>query len=524
LRFDENASGVEKKMAKANTMRCQVSKASLAAALLFLIALLPSPAKAQSGPSEAFVQRAGTALTLNGAPFRYSGPNIEWLGLEGYGPHDPIGPRHPTRFEIDDAFATAAEMGARVVRSQTMGDTVGCALCIEPEEGKFNEAAFQATDYALLAARRHGMKIIVTLIGDCATCPGGGIGQYLAWHRKPNPQDFFTDPALIAAYENHVDAVLNHVNVLTGVRYKDDPTILAWENCNMCGLIPLLMGGGPAALGQVSDWVETVGQHIKQQDSRHLYLDTSGIFRAFPRVLDNKAPDLITFEYYPHWDALLGAGEHTTAATFSRDAASVTSHGKAFIVNEFGWDRTDWKTQQDLQNVLDTLAKDPHISGDDFWALQAHLDNFGFQLIPADASNPAYAEHGESGQWWALYYPGIKTLVNSAEDMAARAQQLRAHAYAMSGTPLPKHLIPPSPVITAVVIGGLVGWRGSAGATNYSVERLDPGATEWKTVCDRCVTDTGDPWPDPRAPLFGARYRVTAYNADGVASPPSDPR
>src|SRR5271170_4115685 len=491
---------------------------------LLLAALTALPAAAQTARSDDFVRRDGTQLTLSGEPFRYSGPNIEWLGLEGYGPHDPMGPRYPSRFEIDDAFATAVEMGARVVRAQTMGDAVGCALCIEPESGKFNEAAFQASDYALVAAKRNGMRIIITLVGDCATCSLGGIGQFLAWGGKQNPQDFFTDPALIAAYEKHVDAVLNHVNTITGVRYKDDPTILAWEDCNMCGLIALLTGGGPGALGQVSDWVETIGQHIKQQDSRHLYLDTSGIFRAYPKVLDNKSPDLMTFEYYPHWDALLGTGEHTTAASFTHDAAAVTGHGKAFIVNEFGWDRTDWNLRSDFQAVLDTLAKDSNVSGDGFWALQAHLDNFGFQLIPADTNNSAYAERGESGQWWALYYSGIKTLVNSADDMAARAQQLRAHAYAMSGTTLPKHATPPAPVITSVVIGGLIAWRGSAGAVRYSVEHMEAGTKEWKTICDRCATDTDDPWPDPHATLFGSRYRVTAYNADGVPSAPSDPR
>jgi mannan endo-1,4-beta-mannosidase len=512
--------------------RCEVRRvhearvaSKLILTIVLLLSALPSVrAKAQTVHTEDFVERAGTKLTLNGGPFRYAGPNIEWLGLEGYGPHDPMGPRYPSHFEIDDAFATAAEMGARVVRAQTMGDTVGCAPCVEPEQGKFNEAAFQASDYALVAAKRNGIRIIITLMGDCATCSLGGIGQYLAWGGKQNPQDFFTDAALIAAYERHVDAVLNHVNALTGVRYKDDPTILAWENCNMCGIISILMRSGPSALGQISDWVEAIGEHIKQQDSRHLYLDTSGIFRAYPKVLDNKTTDLVTFEYYPHWDALLGTGEDTTAATFARDAAAVTGHGKAYVVNEFGWDRTDWKTQQDLQNVLDPLVKNPNVSGDGFWALQAHLDNFGFQPIPADTDNPTYAESGESGQWWALYYPGIKTLVNSAEDMAARAQQLRAHAYAMSGTPLPKHATPPAPVITSIVIGGLIAWRGSAGAVRYSVERIDPGAKEWKTICDRCATDADDPWTDPHATLFGARYRVTAFNADGVASAPSDPR
>ena len=174
--------------------------------VLLLAAVSCFRAEAQTAHTGDFIERSGTKLTLHGAPFRYSGPNIEWLGLEGYGPHDPMGPRYPSHFEIDDAFATAAEMGARVVRAQTMGDTVGCALCVEPEQGKFNEAAFQASDYALVAAKRNGIRIIITLMGDCATCSLGGIGQYLAWSGKKNPQDFFTDTGLIAAYEKHIDA------------------------------------------------------------------------------------------------------------------------------------------------------------------------------------------------------------------------------------------------------------------------------------------------------------------------------
>jgi mannan endo-1,4-beta-mannosidase len=165
----------------------------LAAALLLTV--LPSfRAQGQTDHTDDFVQRAGTKLTLHGAPFRYSGPNIEWLGLEGYGPHDPMGPRYPSHFEIDDAFATAAEMGARVARAQTMGDTLGCPLCVEPELGKFNEAAFQASDYALAAAKRNGIRIIIPLVGDCATCTLGGIGQYLTWTGKQNPQDFLPIP------------------------------------------------------------------------------------------------------------------------------------------------------------------------------------------------------------------------------------------------------------------------------------------------------------------------------------------
>jgi mannan endo-1,4-beta-mannosidase len=108
--------------------------------------------------------------------------------------------------------------------------------------------------------------------------------------------------------------------------------------------------------------------------------------------------------------------------------------------------------------------------------------------------------------------------------MAARAQQLRTHAFAMTGTPVPKHAVPPPPVITSTVLGGLIAWRGSAGAVRYSVERMDPTSKQWLTICDKCATDTDDPWADPHPVLFGASYRVTAWNADGIPSPPSQPR
>ena len=97
---------------------------------------------AQTRHNDEFVERSGTKLTLGGADYRYSGPNVEWLGIEAYGPDDSIGPRYPSHLEIDDALDTAKLMGTRVVRSQTMGDSVGCDLCIEPKAGVFNPEAF----------------------------------------------------------------------------------------------------------------------------------------------------------------------------------------------------------------------------------------------------------------------------------------------------------------------------------------------------------------------------------------------
>ena len=95
-------------------------------------ALTVTRARAQIAHNDEFVRHDGARLTLGGENFRFSGPNIEWLGLVSYGVYDPAGSRYPSHYEVDDALETAKAMGARVVRSQTMGDSVGCELCMSP--------------------------------------------------------------------------------------------------------------------------------------------------------------------------------------------------------------------------------------------------------------------------------------------------------------------------------------------------------------------------------------------------------
>jgi mannan endo-1,4-beta-mannosidase len=72
-------------------------------------------------------------------------------------------------------------------------------------------------------------------------------------------------------------------------------------------------------------------------------------------------------------------------------------------------------------------------------------------------------------------------------------------------------------------VGGLIAWRGSAGATRYTIERYEAATKTWQVICDKCATDADDPWADPHGAM-GAHYRVTAFNGDDVASPTSSPR
>ena len=453
--------------------------------------------------ASSFVTRSGTRLLVAGRPFRFGGANIEWLGVAGYGPFDPRGPHLPSHYEIDDAIATARELGARVVRSQTMGDSVGCDVCIEPARGQFNQAAFERIDYALKSAREHGLKVIPTIVGDDARSGGTGC-VYLRWRGIDVPgcslinmAPFWTDGTVIGDLQEHIRAVLNHVNVYTKVAYKDDPTILGWD---------LLNGGGSP-----TPWTRQIVPFIRGIDTRHLILSGPNNARV-------AGVDVCVAFVYPHWSQGL--------ATVRPGIADCRAARKPFVAYEYGWDRTNYPTLRGLRGFLDWVKRTPGIAGSAFWALQAHRDGHGWMPIPADTDDPTAAVHGESGHWWALYYPGIQTMANTAQDMAARAQVLRSHNHAMAGVRTPRHAIPPAPTVTSASYGpttffGRVGvrvyWQGSAGAKNYSVQRAAAAGGPWRTLCRRCATDLDDGFVDLSAAAKTGWYRVIPYNLDGRA-------
>ena len=189
---------------------------------------------------------------------------------------------------------------------------------------------------------------------------------------------------------------------------------------------------------------------------------------------------------------------------------------------EYGWDRTNYGAVGAFRAFLATLARNPLVAGDAFWALQAHRRGHGWLPIPANTADRAAAARVETGQWWALYYTGIRTLVNTAKDMAMRAQVIRAHDYAISGRRVPPHEIPPRPTITSVV--PRVYWQGSAGAKSYSVQRAPGAAGPWTTICRRCVSDSSNGYVTHPSPAKNTWYRVIPYNLDGKPGPASLPR
>jgi lysophospholipase L1-like esterase len=499
--------------------------------------------------ADAFVTRRGSRLYVDGRRFRFGGANGESLGLRNYGPILSVGQRlgserYPTKFEIDDELATLHEMGATVVRAQTIGDTVGCAVCLEPKLGVFNARAFAEMDLVVVEARRYGIKLIGEFAGDAngtepygPPTPGAVVGNastdwYCAWRHISQTgceTATFEDPRVLGDYERHMRAVLDHVNPRTGLAYKDDPTFAGWVDGNNLWLL------NPTPLSRFEHWLRQVSSYFKALDHQQLFIDISAgggdylppkdTFGLGPNegrqpvagVLNIPGVDLYGQEWYPKDFPALDP--HSPAGTqIHVNAAAIAKAGKAYATIEYGWDHYNYASQSVLRGFLAGLVRDRNISGELFWELASHANGSGWQAIPANEHcQPTCAGLVEDGSWWALYYTGRTTASNTAADMAARAQIMRSAAYRMAGfTHAPAHERPPAAIITSTR-GARVVFEGSAGARRYSVQKLVRG--HWITRCHTCTTDAGGGWQDPAG--HPGCYRVIAYNLAGRPAPAS---
>jgi len=371
------------------------------------IALILSPiALAQTGGTtqkaariSGFVTRSGSRLMLNGKQFRFAGANLDNVNLASnrysliVSITGKIDAYYPSKFAIDDAFETLRKMGGTVARVYSAG-TQGSPLAIEPELGVFNERALQQLDYVIKSAADHGIRLDLVLVSE-QDYYVGGRDVFSHWRSGVN---FFEEP-VVSDFEQFIQKVLTRVNSYTGVAYKDDPAIFAWETDNE-------IGDSPVA------WENRIISYIKKHDPNHLVINGNVMVGpiASPERLAEKDADIYVEHYYEHW---------SQPWNLPADADKVTKAGKVLIVEEFGWDRSNG-TIADLKKHLGEVETNPNVAGDMFWALRAQQEPGKLFPVP-----------GEGGEWWALYFDGRDTGENSAADMHQRALILQAHAQKM---------------------------------------------------------------------------------------------
>ncbi|KAL8550169.1 hypothetical protein ACS0TY_008844 [Phlomoides rotata] len=169
--------------------------------IVFAALLMATSARPTLG---GFVGTRGSQFVLNGRPFYFNGFNSYWLMY--------MASDNSTRDKVSETFAQASKYGMNVARTWAFSD------------GGF-----------------------------------GGKRQYVQWARYQgqymnNDDDFFTNSI----------TVLTRINSISGVAYKDDSTILAWELMNEPRCQSDLSGKA------IQDWVAEMAGYVKSIDINHL--------------------------------------------------------------------------------------------------------------------------------------------------------------------------------------------------------------------------------------------------------------
>ncbi|XP_075491501.1 mannan endo-1,4-beta-mannosidase 7 [Primulina tabacum] len=357
-----------------------------------------------------FIRSKGIQFMLNGSPFYANGFNAYWLM---YMASDPS-----QRPKVSATFRQARSHGLTVARTWAFSDGGYRALQYAP--GSYNEQMFQGLDFVIAEARRYGIKLILSLANNYESF--GGKKQYVNWARNKgqylnSDDDFFTDFLVKGFYKNHIRTVLNRYNHITGVVYKNDPTIMAWELMNepRCTSDP--------SGRTIQTWITEMAFYVKSIDRIHLLeAGIEGFYgQSTPQrthlnphfnsgtdfIANNRIPaiDFATVHSYPdQW--LYSSNDQSQLYFLSnwldahiQDAENVLH--KPLLIAEFG---KSWKDpsfspyQRDMvfntvySKIYASAKRGGAASGGLFWQLLAQgMDSFrdGYDIILEENSSTA---------------------------------------------------------------------------------------------------------------------------------------
>ncbi|GAA5834208.1 hypothetical protein JCM11251_000571 [Rhodosporidiobolus azoricus] len=286
---------------------------------------LPTTGVYSSASRDAFVRRNGTRLEVDvqGSgveEFKVVGPNVYWLGLDEN--VDPS-PSYPTKGRILEAMAIASAMGATTIRSQSLGISFGTGLSIENALNTFKpegNAAWDAIDFAVYAARRYNLRLILPLT-DQYDYYHGGIPTFLRW-RNLSDSDFSpfynTASEVYSDFTTYVRTLLTHVSPYTNLSLATDPTVLAFETGNELG------GWTGKHYPPPVRWTESIAQLLKELAPQTLVL--SGSYGVRKEELGISEVDMHSDHFYPLYTSRL-----------SSSASLAHSAHKPFLAGEYDW-------------------------------------------------------------------------------------------------------------------------------------------------------------------------------------------
>lgn len=287
---------------------------------------------------------------VDGHTFRFTGANVSVM----YKDED--------RASLPETMQEAAREGLSVVRVWAFGEgdengigPVGNDRADWPRKHRFrpapdrwNEEEFVHLDKVIAEAARNHLRVQLCLTNWWRDT--GGITQYLYWAGIKDAADdrqpfginmeramlFYTNDTTRRLYREHVEKIVTRRNTVTGILYRDDPTIMGYE----------LMNEAQALTGRWSErraWIREMSAYIKSLDPDHLVAPgTWGYRTSWERrewLEDHRVStvDYCDVHLYPRDDLDSYVDSPKALSEFlDNRAAAAFSINKPFLVGEFG--------------------------------------------------------------------------------------------------------------------------------------------------------------------------------------------
>ncbi len=230
-----------------------------------------------------FVTVSDGTFKLNNKPYYFIGTNM-WYGCY-LGSSKIAGGRERLIRELD-FLKKEGITNLRVLGASELSEFDNhLRLATQTQPGVYNEDLLEGLDFLLAEMRKRDMKAVVYLNNYWNW--SGGMGQYTVWADPEraaavpfDPQRkweremklsslFYENEEAQKIYRQCITHVVNRVNTINNITYKNDPTIMAWQLGNEPR--PGLDGAhGEQYVAAFTAWIDATAAYIKSLDAQHL--------------------------------------------------------------------------------------------------------------------------------------------------------------------------------------------------------------------------------------------------------------
>ncbi|MFA6819572.1 MAG: cellulase family glycosylhydrolase [Bacteroidaceae bacterium] len=297
----------------------------------------------------------------NGAPYYYIGTNFWYgpiLGSTGLG-----GNRARLSYELDSLKSIGIN-NLRILAGADAGSVNANSVFpyLQPKVGELNDTLLVGLDYFLAELGKRDMVAVIYLNnswdwsggygfylknagkGDSPSAEGDGYDNYARYAAQ-----FVRNEKAKQLFYNYVKKIVSRKNSVTGLNYKDDPTIMAWQ-----------IGNEPRSFSvegktDFAQFMHTTATLIKSLDPNHMVsagsegsVGCENDLNLYEQIHADPAYDYLTIHIWPanwHWCAKTRLWEDLVNV-YQKSEQYLDAHmrianklNKPLVIEEFGYPR-----------------------------------------------------------------------------------------------------------------------------------------------------------------------------------------